>query len=187
MGCPKQVQELNYTLAYADVLDKAVRNSEIKRGQANTIIGYVRATGEEDPGLRQHTYAELAVKAEAWASELNGRLDSLKQRFEKGCVGGLATFSAEVERCLGATSGKDMVLAPIVKGELPDCRDLRNKAEQAEAQDKAKAMDAFKAAIQSCEQSLTKRKAWYDKEMGTKYGNKCADAVGGFGAAAYNE
>ena len=77
LGCPQQVKEVTYTLGYENVLDKAVRNSEITRGEANNIIGFVQSTGEEDQSLRKYTYGELSAQAKARADGLENRLNRL--------------------------------------------------------------------------------------------------------------
>lgn len=187
LGCPQQIEEVKYTLAYEDTLDKAVRNNQIKRVETAKIIAYIKATGEEDPGLRQHTYGELAELAKAWEAKFQERLDGLKGRFEKGCLQALATFTAEVDRCLGATLGQALVLNPLVKEAVPKCKTLLGQAADQGGARRMDTLDEFKAAIQACEQAVAKRKAWYDKAMATKYNKNCEEAARGFGAATYDE
>ncbi|MBM66817.1 MAG: hypothetical protein CMH55_11360 [Myxococcales bacterium] len=187
LGCPQEIQDVKYTLGYEAALDKAVRNNEIKRVETSKIIAYIQATGEEDPSLRQHTYGELSELAKAWEAKFQERLKGLKARYEKGCRQALDTFTAEVDRCLGATMGQTLVLKPLVKEAVPKCQTLLGQAEDSNSARPSETLDALKAAIQACERAVAKRKAWYDKEMATKYNKNCEEAARGFGVATYDE
>ncbi|GEM_PF-4031193 len=187
LGCTQQIQKVKYTLAYEDALDKAVRNNEIKRGETVKIIAFIRATGEEDPTLRKYTYGELSIQATAWEAEFEKRRMELKNRFETGCLSALETFTAEVDHCLGSTMGKSWVLKPLVKEAVPACKSLLGQAGDKGSENREETLKKLKASIQTCEQDVSKRKAWYDKEMATKYNKNCEEAALGFGAATYTD
>lgn len=184
-GCSQDIGKTTYTLGYETTLDKAVRNSEINRLDANLIIGYVQTQGEQSAELREHNYGSLLAKAKRWSEDLEAQQLGLEKSFEKRCLEPLASFQAEVEHCLGQTTGKDLVLKPVLKAIMPDTRHLLHQAQAAQVLEKTAAQKALKEGIAACAKGLAERKAWYDKQMRNLYHNKCDEAVGGFGAAAH--